>query len=79
MWKPMISTKLYKDIPGKASLNRAQNIDDFVSIGNKHIFHIEMDIYIMVSLKLKQVRWNVKLQSVFLFLLFFHFLFILPR
>ena len=75
----MISTKLYKDIPGKASLNRAQNIDDFVSIGNKHIFHIEMDIYIMVSLKLKQVRWNVKLQSVFLFLLFFHFLFILPR
>ena len=43
----MISTKLYKDIPGKASLNRAQNIDDFVSIGNKHIFHIEMDIYIL--------------------------------
>lgn len=75
----MISTKLYKDIPGKASLNRAQNIDDFVSIGNKHIFHIEMDIYIMVSLKLKQARWNVKLQPVFLFLLFFHFLFILPR
>ena len=30
----MISLKLYKDIPRKACLNRAQNIDDSVSIGN---------------------------------------------